>query len=53
MIYLTIKHDSGYTYIRVYPHPTVRYLYYTDKEVIQKYRKQFNLVGKHLTIVEV
>ena len=52
MLIMTVRNFGGWYEIRCNGH-YMRYLYYSKREAIRQFRIQFNLVGKHITKVEV
>ena len=52
MLIMTVRKFGGWYEIRCNGH-YMRYLYYSKREAISRFRQQFDLVGKHITKVEV
>ena len=52
MLIMTISKSCGWYSIHCNGNH-MSYLYYSKREAISRFRQQFNLVGKHITKVEV
>lgn len=52
MLEMYLRKSGGWWLIRVLGYPTRRYLYYTKREAVKKYRQEFGLVGKHMVQCE-
>ena len=52
MLNMYIRRSCGYLLIRVDGFPKRRYLYYTKREAVRRYRQEFGLVGKHMKRIE-
>lgn len=48
MLHGTITKDHGWYIVGVNYFPHRKYLYYTRREAISRYRAEFNLKGKHI-----
>lgn len=48
MLYGVVTKDNGWYTIRAEDFPYRRYLYYSRREAISRYRAEFNLKGKHI-----
>lgn len=48
MLYGSITKDNGWYIIQVEGFPYRKYLYYSRREAISRYRAKFNLKGKHI-----
>lgn len=53
MLEMYMRKSNGWWLIRVHGYPTRRYLYYTKREAVKKYRQEFRLVGKHMVQYEM
>ena len=52
-LFITKGNTQVAFYIQVEGYPTMGYLYYTTREAITKYRREYGLEHKHLNIIDL
>ena len=52
MLTMHLRRSGGWWWITVDGFPTKRYMFYTKREAVRRYRQEFGLVGKHMKRIE-